>query len=91
MTAKTLSMWTNDCDYVIAYSAADADWVCAEGTGFSHADEHGELPGEAWERVPDDKPWTRLFPDEPGKESITKTAREWCESEGRGYHSCTEY
>ncbi len=86
-----LSMWENQCDYVIAFSAKDADNVCAEMSGFSHAQENGEAPEDAWTRVPDDKLWTLHDMDEPGQESQRRAAAEWVRRTGRAYHSCTEY
>ena len=91
---RTLHMYKEECDTVIAESPKDAMAVWCEHTGDSYADEFGTDMGEpedAWELVPDAQSVTLHFPDEPDRQPETRTAAEWCASNGRCYWGSTEY
>ncbi len=72
-----LSVYASEGDWVVAWSEADANAV---------ADEHvGEDAGErsaGWLRVPDE---TVLVVNDEDEGRLEKSAREWADSNGRGF------
>jgi hypothetical protein len=85
-TAPTLTLFHNDCDWVVAASPEDAFAVCKE-FGMEPPD---DAPWEQWEPWGEERPLTMTFVDEPGDEKTTLTGAEWA-AKGRGYLGSTEY
>lgn len=90
----SLKMFTDDYEWVIALSPADATAVCRATTGETPTPY--DLPDEErWEELPADgvlKMWMRDGKVcEIGDGVLTEmTNREWCERFGRGYVGGTE-
>lgn len=81
---KRLSLYTNDTDYVIASSPAEAARICANECGVS-LEEAGKF--EVYSAA---KTFTLYqSPDENKKE--TKTVSAWIKEHGKGYFACSEY
>lgn len=80
---RTLHVFTDGVDSVVAYDADDAAAVWNEHIG-------DDYEGDGFEPFPDDKSLTIDRSDEDlGHE--TKTCREWADTEGRGFLCSTEY
>ena len=87
---RTLSVWTNEVDTVVAYDALDAQQVVAEQIGCTL---------EEYQRDYGDEYYRQLSPsavikicDDCGyrdKPPVAKSAAEWIE-EGRGFLASTE-
>lgn len=89
---RTLQVYTNGTDTVVAYDVDDAKAVFAEYLGCTVED--GDVTDtDPFEPVPHNKPITINFtdadPGEPTKQE--RTAAGWAEHEGRGFLCSTEY
>ncbi len=80
---STLQVWTDGTDTVVAADLADVRRVIEEQYG------SWESSDDNWRRISDDKP-IRIHADDH-THVVTKTAREWAESDGRGLLCSTEY
>jgi hypothetical protein len=93
MSEEQLALWYNDCDYVVATSAADATAQYLKFTGADRCDNFD------WQRVADDKQigmWCDgdgiiSEPGDGGNAVVKRPAREWVERYGPGYLGSTEH
>ena len=80
---KKLACWTNGVDTAVASDAAEARVIVADMLG-DHVEDVSPM-----RRIEDDKVLTIL--NENTGESITKTAGEWAQSNGRGFLCSSEW
>jgi len=90
MTLPQLSIWTDDTDTVVAFSAEDACLVCADHMGESMPEylEHYGEP-EDWHELPlghELTIWEECYAGTP----VKKSASDWLRSEGREFLASTE-
>lgn len=80
-----LTLWHNDCEWVVAESPEEATKVLSEvhGSPISDFDEFSTC----WEPWPESKLFSR---EEPTGEVIALTGAEWA-ARGRAYIGSTEY
>jgi hypothetical protein len=83
--SERLSVWTNDCDYVVAESADDADAITKE-----------RWPGHVgnadhWSECHGDGPFTLYGSGDRSTLGVTKTFAEWAAERGRGYFCTSEF
>lgn len=83
-----MMLFTDGVDTVCAADFADAAKAWAEHCGSTWDEATGDRFEECWEAIPNDQSIT-VSGDDGSKE--TKTAREWAESNGRGFAWSTEY
>jgi hypothetical protein len=79
-----LSLYTNDTDFVIASSPAEARSICAKECGIT------PLEAGPFKVYSAAKTFT-LFQDPYEKKKETKTVSAWIKEHGKGYFACSEY
>lgn len=92
---KTLKMFTNGVDYIIAESVDDARAILCEECYDEKYEEMSKLHKEdvdafGWKEKNEDDVFT-LYEEDPINGGITKTIQEWREKEGRGFFASSEF
>lgn len=82
---RKLRVYTNDCEWVIAYSPEDASAVAEANY---HESEKNEFE---WEECPMTSTWTLAGEFTDSGEDEMKTFEEWINLKGRSYLGTTEY
>lgn len=83
MAEMSLSMWTNDIDFVIAGSAAEAQQICLKFYESDDIEEVGDF-----ETLADDYQFTLRI---EGEENRTQAVKQWIAEMGKGYFANSEY
>lgn len=84
----TLHLFTDGTDTVVARDLADVPACYSDHVGISFSEEGMSLAD--WEQIPDDKPIAIHNYDDNGG-TLTLTAREWADRDGRCFLCSTEY
>jgi hypothetical protein len=86
---EALFLFTDDQDTVVASDMLDAAEVWTKHQGSTYEDAVGDKFDECWRRIGDDEV-IKIHNDEGG-ETVTKRAKEWAASNGRGFLCSTDW
>lgn len=89
---RKLRIWTNDCEWVIAYDVADIRAIFRYDPNGIGADKvlGDEVPDAEWAEQWTEEDGAKMFTFVDDDKSERKTMAEWIALKGRGYFATTE-